>query len=90
MMLWLPASCRASIVCARAAVETGRPRLPWLMSWFWQKTQRRLHRLKNTAPDPLSPDMGGSSQKCRSHKATSGRIPAWQNPFSPVALSTWQ
>ena len=44
--------------------ESSLPRAPgnrfsrvpgrrWLMSQFWQKTQRRLQKLKKIVPDPL-------------------------------------
>ena len=42
------------------------------MELFWQKTQRRLQPEKNTVPAPRVPDMGGSSQKWRAARATTG------------------
>ncbi len=34
------------------------------MSQFWQKTQRRLQRLKKIVPDPRQPRRQSSSPKC--------------------------
>src|ERR1700677_2918676 len=42
----------------------------WAMSWFWQKTQRRLQPEKNTEPEPLCPWMQGSSYQTVSCNGT--------------------
>ena len=55
---------------ARRATVTSWPKLPLEMSWFWQNTQRKGHPEKKIAPDPASPEMGGSSQKCSAARAT--------------------
>jgi len=47
-----------------AAISLGQTNLPmpfWLISQFWQKTQRRLHPLKNIVPEPCRPRRGSSS-----------------------------
>jgi len=41
-----------------------------LMSQFWQKTQRRLHRLKKIVPDPFQPRRQSSSPKWAKELAT--------------------
>jgi hypothetical protein len=35
----------------------------WLISKFWQKTQRRLHQEKKIVPDPFQPLRQSSSPK---------------------------
>jgi hypothetical protein len=47
--------------CRPARVFPGL--IPWLMSWFWQKTQRRLQWVKKMVPDPFQPRRQSSSPK---------------------------
>src|SRR5438874_12003097 len=48
-MLWQQVSCRSSIICASSAAVTSAPSPNWLVSKFWQNTQRRLHQPKKIA-----------------------------------------
>ena len=61
LMLCTPPSRRRRKVSRRAGTSSAVPAAPRLMAWFWQKTQRRLHPAKNTAPLPRLPLMQGSS-----------------------------
>ena len=51
------------MISARRATVTSWPKLPALISRFWQKTHLRGQPEKTMAPEPVSPEMGGSSQK---------------------------
>ena len=64
---------------------TSRPKPSWDISWFWQKTHLRGQPEKKMAPDPASPEMGGSSQKWRAERATRRRAVAPHAPASPAA-----
>ena len=64
-------------------VETARPKPSWEIWWFWQKRHRRGQPVKKMAPEPASPDMGGSSQKCRAALATRDVAVAPQTPALP-------
>ena len=49
-----------------AASASGRVSSPapcWLMSKFWQKTQRKLHQEKKTVPEPRHPRRQFSSPR---------------------------
>lgn len=56
------------------------------MSQFWQKTQRRLHMLKNTVPLPCRPCSGCSSAKCGATVDTSALRPTLHIPSSSFSL----
>ena len=71
-------------------MATSRPKPPVEISWFWQNTQRRVQPEKKTAPEPHSPEMGGSSQKWSAERAASGRAPMPQKPVLPWARSAPQ
>ena len=49
-----------------------------------------VQREKNTAPEPVSPQMGGSSPKCGPHRNRRTPSPAWQKPTWPLARLTPQ
>ena len=49
-----------------------------------------VQREKNTAPEPVSPQMGGSSPKWGPHRNRRTPSPAWQKPTWPLARSTPQ
>ena len=49
-----------------------------------------VQREKNTVPEPVSPQMGGSSPKCGPHRKSRTPSPAWQKPTWPLARSTPQ
>ncbi len=90
LMLRAPWPCSSSIIWARRATVTSWPKLPLLISAFWQKTQRRVHDEKKMAPDPASPEMGGSSQKCSAARATRRAAVAPQAPRAPAARAAPQ
>ena len=69
---------------------TARPKPSCEISWFWQNTQRNGQPVKKMAPEPDSPEMGGSSQKCSAERATRNVAPAPQNPASPWARAARQ
>ena len=69
---------------------TGRPKPSPEISWFWQKTQRSGQPEKKMAPLPASPEMGGSSQKCRALLATRSSEVMPQKPARPEALLALQ
>lgn len=48
------------------------PKSSWLIAWFWQNTHPREQPEKNTVPAPRVPERGGSSQKWRAARATTG------------------
>ena len=64
-------------------VETARPNPSWDIWWFWQKRQRSGQPVKKIAPEPASPEMGGSSQKWSAALATRGVAVAPQTPALP-------
>ena len=84
-MLSAPWSWSSSIIWATRATETSAPKLPELIWAFWQKTQRSVQAEKKMAPEPASPEMGGSSQKCRAERATRRLDVAPQAPRAPAA-----
>ena len=47
-----------------------------------------VQREKNTVPEPVSPQMGGSSPKWGPHRNRRTPSPAWQKPTWPLARST--
>lgn len=55
-----PSSCRRSIQSASCSALRSKPARRWLMSQFWQKTQRRLHMEKKTVPLPAQPCSRGA------------------------------
>ena len=61
LMLCSPRLCCSRKISVSRSMDISAPKFSWLMSWFWQKTQRRLQWEKKTVPEPLVPLMGGSS-----------------------------
>ena len=44
------------MMSASSAAETSAPSPNWLVSKFWQNTQRRLHQPKKIVPEPFQPE----------------------------------
>ena len=61
MMLCTPCPCSRSIRAASSPVEMSVPFPNWLMGKFWQNRQLRLQLERKMVPEPLLPEMGGSS-----------------------------
>ena len=51
------------MMAARSRGVISSPSPPWLMSQFWQKTQKRLQWVKKIVPEPWLPTRGSSSPK---------------------------
>jgi hypothetical protein len=62
-MLLTTFSCNSRKISASRSTEISFPTVPFAIFSFWQNTQCSGHPEKNTAPDPASPEMQGSSQK---------------------------
>src|SRR5919204_330700 len=60
------------------------------MSWFWQKTQRRLQPEKKIVPEPRRPRRQSSSPKCGKYEATTAWRPIAQRPATSARRSTLQ
>ena len=71
------------MISARRATVTTCPKLPALISRFWQKTHLSGQPEKKMAPLPASPEMGGSSQKCRAARARRSSEVAPHTPRAP-------
>jgi hypothetical protein len=74
---------------ARRDELTSIPKPPCEISWFWQKTHLSGQPEKKMAPDPDSPEMGGSSQKWRAERATRSAEVAPQKPRAACDLAAW-
>ena len=88
-MLFAPCAFSSSIIWARRAVVTSSPKPSCDISWFWQNTHLSGHPVKKIAPEPDSPDMGGSSQKWSALRATLSVAVAPQRPARPEDLRAW-
>ena len=53
------------------------------VSRFWQKQHLRLHPVKKTAPEPLVPEIHGSSHICKAARAAKNLLSMPQYPFCP-------
>src|SRR6516164_1220664 len=53
LMLWHPSAWSRSMSRASSPGVTSAPSPFWLVSQFWQKTQRRLHQPKKMVPEPF-------------------------------------
>ena len=82
-MLRAPWACSSSIISASRAVVTGRPKPSLEISWFWQNTQRSGQPEKKMAPEPASPEIGGSSHRCSALLATRSSALIPQRPGLP-------
>jgi hypothetical protein len=60
-MLWQPRFCKSSIIFPKDSPLLFRPTPIWLMGKFWQNTQCKLQWVMKIVPEPLDPEMGGSS-----------------------------
>src|SRR5215470_11883733 len=69
------------MICASSSAVTSAPSLRWLVSKFWQKTQRRLHQPKKIVPDPFHPRRQSSSPKCGNALATRASRPLLHTPI---------
>src|SRR5205823_14852141 len=66
---------------ASSAAVTSAPSPNWLVSKFWQKTQRRLHQPKKIVPEPFHPRRQSSSPKCGNALATRASRPLLHTPI---------
>src|SRR5437764_13237030 len=66
---------------ASSEALTSAPSPNWLVSKFWQKTQRRLHQPKKIVPEPFQPRRQSSSPKCGNALATRASRPLLQTPL---------
>jgi hypothetical protein len=51
-------------MAARPFASTSAPTPRWLISQFWQNSQRKLHQAKKIVPEPRQPLIGRSSPWC--------------------------
>ena len=65
-----------------SAEVTSSPLSSWLNSQFWQYTHFILQWAKNMVPEPLLPEIGGSSPWCGAQLYTEALTPALQYPFA--------
>src|SRR5262249_11439992 len=89
-MLWQPIFCRSSMIRESSVAVTSAPSPNWLVSKFWQKTQRRLHQPKKIVPDPFQPRRQSSSPKCGKALATRASRPLLHTPILLLNLSISQ
>jgi hypothetical protein len=62
-MLCAPSACSLTNLPASFAVARSLPFPNWLIGKFWQNLQWREQPVKKTVPDPLVPEIGGSSPR---------------------------
>ena len=70
----------------RRAIVTGFPKSRRLIFSFWQNTQPREQPEKKMVPEPLVPEIGGSSHMCRAARATTGTPGIRQRPSPAVSV----
>src|SRR5919204_6822522 len=90
LMLWQPIAWSSSIISASRSGVARSPRTSHEMSWFWQKTQRRLQPEKKIVPEPRQPRRQFSSPKCGKYEATTARRPIAHRPLTSARRSTLQ
>ena len=64
LILLAPCSFNSKKISDKRFIVISFPFKPPDISWFWQYAHPSEHPEKNTAPDPFSPEMQGSSHIC--------------------------
>ena len=90
LRLWTPWRSSQRKTFASSAALSSSPAAFWLISQFWQKTQRRLQPAKKTVPEPRRPRSTSSSPKWGKALATRARRPMRQTPIRSARRSTAQ